>query len=176
MHINECSMNDDRKIEDLRLNAAGGRFLPDLHNELADLSQQLSDCVDLWTSYLTSTQTASYRWSRIRATHRERKLIKGDLSEHRQCLIELHRTVVRLQAEHQEATNHVLNYYIEKSAEGKELSSFVPYVNNDQAESIFVAISAMYYSTIQLAQAAMALGTTIHTVFELETTAVYRYF
>ncbi len=65
---------------------------------------------------------------------------------------------------------------MEKSVRGAELSTFVPYSNSDQAESIFVAILAMYYSTIQLAQAAMALGTTIHTVFELKTTAVYRYF
>jgi hypothetical protein len=74
--------------------------------------------------------------------------------------------------------NRLLDYYIEKSTQGEELSSFVPYVNSDQAEteSIFVAISAIYYSTIQLAQVVIALGTTIHTVFELETTAVYRFF
>jgi hypothetical protein len=40
MRINECSMNDDKQIEDLRLNAAGGRFLSDLHTELADLNRQ----------------------------------------------------------------------------------------------------------------------------------------
>jgi hypothetical protein len=174
MYIKDCSMNDDKQIEDLRLNAAGGRFLPDLHSELADLSRQLKDCIDLWVSYLTLTQTTYYRWSRIRVPYRKKKLIKGDLSENQECLIELHRTVLRLQNEHQQAMNRLLDYYLERSDLGEELATFVPYVNSDQAESIFVAISAMYYSTVQLAQAAMALGTTMHTVFELETTSVYR--
>jgi hypothetical protein len=176
MHINVCSLNDDKKIEDLRLNAAGGRFLPDLHSELADLSQQLSDCVDLWTSYFTLTQTTYYRWNRIRVLYRKKTLTNEDLSENQQCLIKLQRTVLCSRDEHQQAMNRLLDYYIEKSNRGDELSTFVPYVNSDQAESIFVAISAMHYSTIQLAQAVMALGTTIHIVFELETTAVYRFF
>jgi hypothetical protein len=176
MYINEYSMNDNKQIEDLRLNAAGGRFLPDLHIELADLSQQLSDCMNLWISYFTLTQTTYYRWNRIHIPYRKKKLIKGDLSENQQCLIELHRTVLRLQNEHQQAMNRLLDFYIEKSVQGEKLSTFVPYVNSDQAESIFVAISAMYYSTIQLAQTAMTLGITIHTIFELETTDVYRYF
>jgi len=34
----------------------------------------------------------------------------------------------------------------------------------------------MYYSITQLAHAALALGTTIHEVFELETTNLYRSF
>jgi hypothetical protein len=55
--------------------------------------------------------------------------------------------------------NRLLDFYIEKSVR-EELSTFVQYINSDQDGSIFVAISAMYYSTIQLAQATMALGTT----------------
>ena len=168
-------MGDQEQVEKLRLNAAGDLFLPDLHSELASFSQQLCDCVNLWSSYFTLTQTTYNRWSRIHVYHRK-KLIKGDLSENRQCLIELHRTVLRLQSQHQQAINHVLDYYLEKLAQGERLSSFVPYVSSDQAESIFVDISAMYYSTVQLAQAALALGTTIHTVFELETTSTYRPF
>lgn len=176
MHIQKCSMDDQQQFEDLRLNAAGGRFLPDLHTSLANLGRQLSDCVDLWISYFILTQTTYHRWRRIHVPHKKRKLTKGDLSENQQCLIELHRTVLRLQDEHQQAMNCLLDFYIEKSTQGEELSTFVPYVNSDQAESIFVAISAMYYSTIQLAQTVMALGTTIHTIFELETTSIYRYF
>jgi len=55
--------------------------------------------------------------------------------------------------------NRLLDFYIEKSVR-EELSTFVQYVNSDQDGSIFVAISAMYNSTIQLAQATMVLGTT----------------
>ncbi|CAF1028782.1 unnamed protein product [Adineta ricciae] len=61
MQINDCSMDDKNQIDELRLNAAGGRFLPDLHGELLDLSRQLSDCIDLWISYLTLTHTTYYR-------------------------------------------------------------------------------------------------------------------
>jgi hypothetical protein len=176
MHINQCTMKDNTQIEDLHLNVETDHFLPDLHQQLAHLSRQLSDCVDLWTSYFTLTQTTYYRWSRTHVPYRKKKLIKGDLTANQQLLIELHRTVIRLQAEYEQAMNHILDYYKMKSAQGNELSSFVPYVNSEQTEVIFVAISAMYYSTIQLAQAALTLGTTIHTIFELETTSVYRYF
>jgi hypothetical protein len=47
-------MNDDKQIEDLRLNAAGGRFLPDLHTELVDLSQQLILVISLNIEVLSS--------------------------------------------------------------------------------------------------------------------------
>ncbi len=140
------------------------------------MGKQLSDCIDLWISYFTLTQTTYYRWSRIHVHREKKKLIKGDLSKNQQYLMEYHRTILRLQNEHQQALNRLLDYYLERLTRGEELSTFVPYVDSDQAESIFVAISAMYYSTIQLAQAAMALGTTIHTIFELETTSVYRSF
>ncbi|CAF4126776.1 unnamed protein product, partial [Rotaria sordida] len=39
-----------------------------------------------------------------------------------------------------------------------------------------IGISAMYYSTTRLAQVALALGINIHTIFELETTHLYRPF
>ena len=136
----------------------------------------MSDCIDLWTSYFTLTQTTYYRRSRIHVLYRKKKLIKGELSANQQLLIELHRTVLRLQAENEQATNHIFAYYKEKSSQGNELSPFVPYVNSQKVERVFVAVPAMYYSTIQLAQVALALGTTIHTIVERETTAVYRYF
>jgi hypothetical protein len=37
-------------------------------------------------------------------------------------------------------------------------------------------LQAMYYSITELAHAALALGTTIHEVFELETTDLYQPF
>ncbi|CAF1545036.1 unnamed protein product, partial [Rotaria sordida] len=80
MRINQCPMKDNIRIEDFHLNAATDRFLPDLDQQLTDLSRQLSDCVDLWTSYFTLTQTTYYRWSRIHVPYRKKKLIKGDLT------------------------------------------------------------------------------------------------
>ena len=176
MRINQCATKNDTQIVDLHLNADIDHFLPDLDQQLADLCRQLTECVDLWTSYFALTQTTYYRWSRIHVPYRKKKLVKGDLTANQQLLVELHRTVLRLQDKYEQAMNHILDYYKIKSVQGYELSSFVPYVNSEQAEVIFVALSAMYYSTIQLAQAAAALGTTIHTIFELETTEVYRYF
>ncbi len=176
MHINQSAAKDNTQIENSHLSAVTDCFLPDLDRQLVNLSRQLSDCVDLWTSYFTLTQTTYYRWSRIHVPYRKKKLIKGDLTANQQLLIELHRTVLRLQAEYKQAMNHIFDYYKEKSVQGNELSSFVPYINSQQAEVVFVAISTMYYSMIQLAQAALAVGTTIHAIFELETTAVYRYF
>ena len=175
VYINECAIDDAKQVENLRSNAAGGLFLPDLHSEVANFNRHLCHCVDLWSSYFILTQTTYYRWSRIHFLQRKR-LIKGDLSENQACLIELYKIVRRLQSQHQDVVNRVLNYYLEKIAQSSGLSNLVPYAHNDRAESIYVAISAMYYSTIQLSQAAFALGTTIHTIFELETTSVYRNF
>jgi hypothetical protein len=176
MHINQCSSSNHKQIEDLRLHTADEGFLPDLDDALTDLSQQLNECIDLWTSYFTLTKTTYYRWSRFHIRRRKSNLIRGDLSANEDCLIELHKTVLRLQNDHQRAMDRISDHYIEKSGNGEEISTFVPYAHNDQADSIFVAISAMYYSTVQLVQAILALGTTIHTVFELETTDVYRDF
>jgi len=168
-------MSDEEQIENLRFHTASGLFLPDLHSEVTSFIRHLRYCVELWSSYFTLTQTTYYRWSRIHLPRRKHP-IKGDLSENRQCLVELYQTVVRVRTQHQQAINNVLDYYLEKTAQNKRISNHISYVVNDQAESIFEAISAMYYSTVQLAQAALALGTTIHTVFELESTAIYRDF
>ena len=173
--MNEYAMGDEEQIEHLRLTAGGGFFLPDLHEEFASLIRQLSDCVDLWSSYLTETRTTYYRWNHFHLRRRNEPT-KADLLKNQEHLIELYRTVLRLQSKHQQAIDHVLDYYLERITQRERLSSFVPYIDNDQAEAIFVAISSMYYSTVQLAEAVLALGTTVHTVFELETTSTYRMF
>ncbi len=90
--------------------------------------------------------------------------------------IELHQTVLQFPDQHQHAMDRVLKHYLQKFTEGEISSTFVPYAISDQADSIVVAISAMYYSTTHLARAALALGTNIHTIFELETTHLYRQF
>ncbi|CAF1032359.1 unnamed protein product [Adineta steineri] len=176
MYIKQYSLNDHKQIEDLRLNSTDARILLDLDVDLTDLSRQLNDCVNLWISYFTLTKTTYYRWSHIHILRKKSKLIKGDLSANEDCLIELHRTVLRLQTDYQQAMDRLTDYFIEKSAQKEEPSTCVPYAHDDQADSILVTVSAMYYSTIQLVQVVMALGTTIHTIFELETTNVYRNF
>jgi hypothetical protein len=175
MRINECSNSDENHIKNLQMYAGGGIFPPGLHNELANLSRQLSDCVSLWASYFTLTQTRFYRIFRnCRYTRTE--LNESDLLKHEQHLIELHQTVDRLQNEHQESVNRLLDHYLDRMTQGELPSNFIPYAKNDTAYVIFIGIAALYYSTTQLARVALALGTNIHTIFELETTRLYRPF
>ncbi|UJR18462.1 hypothetical protein I4U23_005367 [Adineta vaga] len=170
MRISECS-----NMEDLRLHAANGLFLPDLHNELVDLNRQLNDCLNLWSSYFSLTQTKCFQLIRGSFHHRNH-LIKTDLFKYEQCLIQLKRIVVQLQHQHQEATDQVLKHYLTRFVNGEITTNFVPYATNDQADSVFIAISSMYYSTTQLAQAALDLGTTIYNLFEIETIHSYQHF
>lgn len=105
-----------------------------------------------------------------------KKLIEADLLKHQQCLIDLYQTISLLQIQHQEGLNRLIEYYLTRLVEGESYPTFVPYANNDDADSIFIAYYAMYYCTSELAQAALTLGETIHTIFELETTHLYRPF
>jgi hypothetical protein len=175
MRINECSKNDKNEIINLRTYAAGALFLPDLHTELANISRQLSDCLGLWGSYFALTQTRFYRLSR-NCTYSRTKLVESDLLKHKQCLIELYQTISRLQTQHQASVHRILEHYLDRLTEGDSPSTFVPYVKNNNADVIIVGIAAMYYSTTQLIRDALALGTNIHTIFELETTNFYRTF
>ena len=150
-------------------------FLPDLHDQLVDLNRQLDDCLNLWSSYFSLTQTKCFQLTRGSFRHRQH-LIRSDLFKYEQCLVELNRTVVHLQLQHQEAINRVLKHYLTRFVKGETTSAFVPYAVNDQADSILIAISSMYYSTTQLAQATLDLGRTIYTIFEIETTHLYRLF
>jgi hypothetical protein len=47
---------------------------------------------------------------------------------------------------------------------------------NQLADFILLALSTVYYSISQLADATLPLGITIHGVFELETTDLYQPF
>lgn len=146
-----------------------------MHRELSDLSRQLSDCFALWISYFAVTQTKYYQLFRQRFYSKTR-MTETDLVKHRQRLVDLYQTVHRLQAEHQQGLNRLLKHYLDRLAEGESTASFIPYVYSSEADSVFIAYYALYYSTTQLGQSVLALGETIHTIFELETTHLYRPF
>jgi hypothetical protein len=176
MRINECSDgSSDDEIRKLQMSAGGSFFLPDLHSELANLSRQLSDCLHLWSSYFALTQTRVYRIFRD-CTHSRTKLLLSDLKKHEQHLSELHHTIHHLQSKHQQSVDQLLKHFHDRLAEGDSPSHFVPYASNEKADMILIGISAMYYSTTQLVRTALALGTQIHTLFELETTRLYQPF
>jgi hypothetical protein len=103
-------------------------------------------------------------------------LNENDLSKHEKYLIELHQTIHHLQSQHQAYINRLLDHYLDLVTQGEFPSNFIPYIANEKADIVFIGVSAMYYSTSQLARAALALGTNIHTIFELETTNLYRSF
>ncbi|CAM4863385.1 unnamed protein product [Rotaria socialis] len=175
MRIDECTDHDRNHIINLQMYAAGRFFPHDLHVEVANLSRQLNDCVALWSSYFALTQTRFYRMFRD-CTFSRTKLNESDLLKHEQCLIELHHTIHRLQIQHQSSLDGILENYLDSLTQGESPTKFIPYVENDTFDSIIIGISAMYYSTTQLARAALALGTNIHTIFELETTSLYKSF
>ena len=68
--------------------------------------------------------------------------------------------------QHQHGIHRLINYYF-------QTSTFIP---SEQIDFILLALSTMFYSITQLAHAALDLGTTIHEVFELETTDLYQSF
>lgn len=173
--MNECSNIDQLEFGNLRHYAANGLFLPDLYKELANLSTELNNCLKIWSKYFSGTQTKSFQISRCVVHHREH-LKKMDLKIFEQCLIDLHRIGNSLRIEYQNATNEVLKVYFQRFSAGENPEVFIPYVQDDQADSIFIALSAMYYSITQLPRAALALGITIHDIFELEITDSYRLF
>ncbi|CAF2104224.1 unnamed protein product [Rotaria magnacalcarata] len=162
-------------IRNLQINAARGNFLPNFRAELTDLCKQLISCFHVWISYFNLSQTNSYQLFR-QCNASRRTIIENDFKRHEQCLIELHQSVNRLEARYQEGLNRLVQYYLDCLLEGELCSAFVPYANNNEADLIFIAYHAMHYSITQLAQSALTLGQTVHTIFELETTPLYRSF
>ncbi|CAF0844950.1 unnamed protein product [Adineta steineri] len=171
IRIKEYSEN----IEHLQLNVAGGHLLPNLHRELSDLSRQLSDCFHLCTSYFILTQTRFHQLFR-QCIYSHNKLISTDLAKHEQCLIDLDQTIHRLHVQHQIGLNRLLQHYLSRLSEDESGHSVISYTNSNEAESVFIAYYALYYSTTQLTQCVLTLGETVHTIFELETTHLYRHF
>ncbi len=72
--------------------------------------------------------------------------------------------------------NLLFYQYFQRLDLTEKTTPFVPYTQNEQTDYILFALSAIYSSIIQLAHAALALGTTIHEVFELEITDLYQPF
>lgn len=175
IYIKKCRTAIQQQVERLPSISTETYFVFDLHSELVSFTELFSSCVGLWSSYCAQTQTAFHQCGRTYLPHRNKRLVK-DLSKNCRYLMELHQTILRLQSQHQHAIIRVLNYYRTRLVQGDSLSTFVPYRVSDQADTIFVAVLAMYYSTIQLAEKALALGTVIHIIFELETTSAYQKF
>jgi hypothetical protein len=175
MRIHEFSIYDQKQLENVRIHPVGRLFFPSIHQDLADLSAQLSDCFNMWSSYFALTQTRLHRLIGQCIFHGP-KLDESHLPKHMEYLNDLRDTIHRLQNEHQKVIDGVLKHYRSRLNQGETPSSFIPYINNNEFDSIYLAVSAICYSTTELARAALALGTSIHTIFELETTHRYEQF
>ncbi|CAF3244784.1 unnamed protein product [Rotaria sp. Silwood2] len=173
--LSECAIKNEKELEEVKFHAANVLLLPNVHNELFYLSKQLNDCLQLWSTYFNVTQTCCHQLIRGLITHR-RKLNQQDLFEYEKYLSQLHKTIDRLKNEHQQGLNRLFDHYFHRYNQGEQPTTFVPYAQNEHTDSILVALSAMYYSITQLAHAALALGTTVREVFELETTDLYQSF
>ncbi|UJR24079.1 hypothetical protein I4U23_027047 [Adineta vaga] len=173
--LSECSINTENQLEIVKFHAADGLFLPNVHNELFELSKQLNNCLQIWSTYFQLSQTRCYFILKGMNSYRNQS-IENDLFKYEQCLIDLHKTIHRLENEHQQGINRLFNHYFHRFIQGEKLISFVPYAQNHQADFILLALSAMYYSVTQLAHATLNLGTTIREVFELEITDLYQTF
>ncbi|CAF4220535.1 unnamed protein product, partial [Adineta steineri] len=104
------------------------------------------------------------------------EFIQSDLLKQEQCLIDLNKTIHRLENKHQQGINRLFDQYFQQLNHDENSTFIISYLQNQQADFILLSLSAMYYSITQLAYAALALGTTIHEVFELETTDLYQAF
>ncbi|CAF1245496.1 unnamed protein product [Didymodactylos carnosus] len=175
IRINE-SDTDAANIEELQ----GRGFIANLHSEISNICQQLSGSLNLWSKYFLMTQT----WTKRKITgntHIQKDDDKTEyLRKHEECLIQLHQTVAQLHEQHQQGTNRLLDQFLEKLKEKDEnesyqtLNTLLPYATNDDLDVIIVALSSLYYSTTHLIKSMIGLGTTIHTLYELETTNTYR--
>jgi hypothetical protein len=175
MRINESSISDEKKIENIQKHTVGGLLFPNIHTELTALSKQLSDCLNLWSSYFAFTQTRCHQLFGHCNCSRT-KLVDSDLLKHEECLVELQQTIHHFRNQHQEVIHRIMEHYLDRLTQGETTSTFMPNANNDETDLIYIAISAMYYSTSELARSTLALGTSIHTIFELETTHRYERF
>ncbi|CAF1140908.1 unnamed protein product [Rotaria sp. Silwood1] len=173
--LSECAIKNEKELEGVKFHAANGLFLPNVHNELFYISKQLNDCLQLWSTYFNVTQTCCHQLTRGLIPHRT-KLNQQDLFEYEKYLSQLHKTIDRLENEHQQGINRLFDHYFQRFNQGEQSIPFVPFAQNEHADSILLALSAMYYSSTQLAHAALGLGTTVREVFELETTNLYQSF
>ncbi|CAF1538665.1 unnamed protein product [Didymodactylos carnosus] len=176
-------------------------LIPNLHSEICQITGQLGDCVDLWSKYFTMTQSIcnckrqktdttvdemqniqqqqqqQQQQSTASSSQSDKKLHPDDyILEHEERLISLHSSVRQLYAQHQLSLNNLLSYLLEKlkQEDHQTLAQLLPHTTNDDMDAVIVALTSLFYSITHLINAVIMLGTGIHTIFELETTNIYR--
>ncbi|CAF3828220.1 unnamed protein product [Rotaria sordida] len=158
LRINAC-MNEDRQlIGHLQDQTFGERIFSNLREPLADLTRQLNNCLDWWSSYFTLTQTRCYRAIYECNCSSLTNFNENDFAKHETYFVQLRQTIDYFKEQHQQSLNCMLEYFNSKINEGDSLTTAVPHINNDQLDSIFIATTSMFYSQSQLIHAALALG------------------
>ncbi|CAF4839179.1 unnamed protein product [Rotaria sp. Silwood1] len=174
--INECSVEDRKLHGNLQDQTIGDRFFSNLREPLADLTRQLNNCLNLWSSYFSLTQTRCYRAIYECNCSSLTNFSESDLTKHETYFAQLLQAISYFKEQHQQSLNRMLEYFQSEISEGNSLRTLVPNINNDHIDSILIATTSMFYSQSQLIHAALALGTTIYTILQLEKTDLYQAF
>jgi hypothetical protein len=165
--IDECLPIDEKVI-----NLVVKEFFHQFRKELSTLSNQLNRYFGLWSSYFKLSQSRHYQLFNDSIFYKK-EMFKIEVLKHDSYLIELRQTIHRLENQHQDGLNQILKHFSDLLSDGLTPSKFLPYTNTNKNDFILLAISTMYYSTIKLVRSAVDLGTTMHNIFELETTHQY---
>ena len=128
-------------------------------SEFFELSEQIRNSLEIWSEYFKLTRTRCSQLTRGFLPIERIELNETDLIKYQLCLSQLHQTRLRLENEHQ-----------------RRIDRFDSSAGNENEDWILLGLSSMFYSIIQLAHSILQLGTTIHEVFELETTNLYQPF
>ncbi|CAF3245551.1 unnamed protein product [Rotaria sp. Silwood2] len=174
--INECSVEDRIRIGHLQEQTIGNRFFSNLRKPLADLTRQLNNCLNLWSSYFTLTQTRCHRAIYKCNCSSLTNFNESDLTKHETYFVQLIQAIDYFKEQHQQSLNRMLEYFNGKINDGDSLTMLDPHINNHQIDSILTAATSMFYSQWQLIHATLDLGTTIYTILQLETTDLYQAF
>ncbi|CAF1330948.1 unnamed protein product [Adineta ricciae] len=165
--MNECFF-----IRGDEIHSIGKEFFHQFRKELSSINKQLNDYFDLWLSYFKLSQTRYHRLFNDGIFNNE-ELLKIEMLKQDPYLIELRETVHRLENKHQNGIDDIFNRFIDLLIEGISPSRILPYRKDNKNDLFLLAISTMYYSTIRLIKSTIAIGTTIHNIFEDETTHRY---
>ena len=167
MRINKYLSNDEKQMYLIE-----NEYLRIFRKDLFILSDQLNACFDLWSTYFKLSRSRYHRLFNDGIYYND-KLSKVELLKQDPYLAKLHRAIHRLEDQHQNGVNEILKYFFKQLVRGREPSRFLPYGKANQNHMTFLAISTIYYSTIDLVRSTIDLGTTVHNIFELETTNQY---
>ena len=167
MRINECLFINGNEIHSI-----GKEFFHRFRKTLSGVTKELNDSFDLWSSYFKLSQTRYHQLFNDGIFYNN-ELLKIELLKQDPYLAQLKQTVHPLENQLQNVINQVLKHFNDLLIEKQPPSRSLPYTKANENDIIIIATLTMYYSIIKLVKSTIILGTTVHHIFELETTHQY---